>query len=68
MINHLNTDSKTHQKINIMCVGPAGVGKTSFIEIFMKKFNFNMASKDLNFSGNPISPLQKETRRPEEEE
>ncbi len=34
--------------LNIMVCGPAGVGKTSFIKLFMMRFNKKQAEKKLN--------------------
>lgn len=34
--------------MNIMVCGPSGVGKTSFIELFMKKFNYKKAIAQIN--------------------
>jgi GTPase SAR1 family protein len=36
----IETDSTANCKqFNIMVVGPAGVGKSSFVEMFLQKFN-----------------------------
>ena len=37
----IELESTVHCKqFNIMVVGPAGVGKSSFIEVFLQKFNY----------------------------
>eukprot|EP00347_Sterkiella_histriomuscorum_P009092 403342549 len=38
-----------HSKLNVMVCGPAGIGKTSFLKVFLKKFDknqFKSVSKD----------------------
>ena len=43
----IELDSTIHCKqFNIMVVGPAGVGKSSFIEIFLQKFNFTAFERE----------------------
>lgn len=36
---------KTKQQLNIMVCGQAGIGKTSFIKLFLKKYNLDEAQK-----------------------
>jgi septin family protein len=41
-----------NKRLNIMVCGPAGIGKTSFVHLFMEKFNKPKALEELKKRGN----------------
>jgi len=40
-MHDLNTPDEDIKHFNIMVCGASGIGKTSFIDLFMKKFNLD---------------------------
>ena len=53
------SDHHKHTKhFNLMVVGAAGVGKSSFIEMFLKKFNLKAYKKEFSSSQCTIQELE----------
>lgn len=51
IVNKVRNTINRNTQLNIMVCGAAGIGKTSFIRLFLKKFNYMKAEEVINLVG-----------------